>query len=224
MVTVLNEHVVLDTTDADAVCPQVAKFFWQHEIVASAGPAHVVHACTTVGQGTAIHYHTYGQDTAIRVFPRDDDNYTTDCYVLLRPLRGVITVRGESPVGPADILAINPDDEPLDLRWSADCAVLAMSVARSVVHPVVAGLAGLAIGAPLRFTRATASPGSSAWWDLVRWTAESRPSRAIAGHPLLTHNFERLLVTALVVDQAHTYTMELPEPAGTPSLIWDSAA
>jgi AraC-like DNA-binding protein len=104
------------------------------------------------------------------------------------------------------------------MRWSADHAVLCLTIRQGALERHLSRMTGREIGGPIAFTPAMTLGGGGASWRGVLQTLLDLTERASSPPPLVMAELETAVMTTLLVTQPHTYSgvllSESPAPGG----------
>lgn len=135
-------------------------------------------------------------------------------FVIQIPLSGTAEVRcGDRHVHSTPELAtvISPS-EPLTMIWSADCVQLVCRIERPALEAHLTGIIGAPLHQPLRFELAmdvTAGTGLSLKAALTALADELDRPDGLINYPIVAHEFERAMMTALLLAQPNNYTAKI---------------
>ncbi|HEX5121326.1 MAG TPA: AraC family transcriptional regulator [Pseudonocardiaceae bacterium] len=202
----LERYRLFDTTDLDCVRNAVSRIFTDHQLELLEPQSRLKARMNSRRlQDTALNFLSYGAPTRIK--PGRLDTF----YLVQIPLSGRAEIRCGaehifSQVGNAPVLS---PTEPLLIDWSADCAHLLARIERSALEGRLSDLIDQPIREPLRFTaEMDVSTGQGlAWRRLMEAAVADLDGPALmAEHPLVAHDFEQTLMTALLMAQTSNYT------------------
>jgi AraC-like DNA-binding protein len=159
-------------------------------------------------QDTTISFLGYG--ARIRIKPELLDTF----YLVQIPLSGKAEIRcgGEHIYSrPGAAVVVSPT-EPLLMRWSADCTQLLARIERSALESRLRDLIDEPLREPLRFAAAmnVGSGQGRSWRRLLDAAVADLDGPAIMlEHPLVAHDFEQTMMTALLLTQGNSYTEKI---------------
>jgi AraC-like DNA-binding protein len=206
MPTPLERYPLFHTTDLDCARAAVARIFTEHRLeLLDAGVRLAARMNSRRLSNTTFNFLSYGART--RVQPARLDTF----YLVQLPLSG----RAEIRCGAEDVFSepgtapvLSPHD-PLLMHWSADCRHLLTRIERSAVENRLRDLINEPVREPLRFAAAMdVDSGAGLAWRLLVETAvtDLDGPALLARHPLLAHDFEQTMITALLLAQPNNYT------------------
>lgn len=193
----LAQHPVVVTTELDVAREQVAARYCAHALTLTRrdGRLDLVHNAVGIGEDVVLNYMRYGEE--VRITP----GRFLDFYLVQLPLRGRARVRS----GRRELVAdrrtafVGSPDDPVDMRWSADCAKLVVQVRRSAVEALAAP--GVAFDPVLALDR----PSARDWLRLLWLCVEQLEVGSDLIHsPLVATSYEQTLVAALIALQPNS--------------------
>jgi transcriptional regulator GlxA family with amidase domain len=102
---------------------------------------------------------------------------------------------------------------PVTMRWSADHAVLCLTIGAGALERHLARMTGREAGGPIAFTPAMTLTSGGASWRGVLQTLLDLAERPCAPSPLVTAEIEAAVMTTLLLTQPHAYSgVLLSEP------------
>ncbi|NMH97340.1 AraC family transcriptional regulator [Pseudonocardia acidicola] len=158
-----------------------------------------------------VGYLSYG--TEIRMIPAP----LSSCYHINVPRSGFT----ESTCGHSSIIsstgraAVFSPDQPMTIRWSPDCAQLAVKLDRNALQTELENILGQRVST-VRFELGmdvTTSAGYSWLASLYLLLAEMERPQSVIHQPLAGAHFARLLMTTLLFAQQHNHSEALTRPA-----------
>jgi AraC-like DNA-binding protein len=162
-------------------------------------------------------YVTYGGDVVDVL--TGDGRY----YFVHVPLSGrlVISDDGQEFTATSGWASVASPTAPLVLRWHPDAAAMVFRIDRKALEGALVDLIGLPVEEPLRFESrmdVSSQPGAG-WLHAAMFLAdELNQAGALAGHPLVSTDLQRVLMRGLLLAQPHTYTDALAEETAPPAL------
>ncbi|WP_340538847.1 AraC family transcriptional regulator [Nocardioides sp. GXZ039] len=210
----LTRFPVVATTELDVARERVADRYCPHglSLARRGGRLDLVHNGTAVGRDVAVNYMAYGDE--VRITPGRFTNF----YLVQLPLRGRARVRCGSRELVADrhTAFVGSPEEPVDMRWSADCAKVVVYIRRSAVEELAAATdasdgheKGSVVFDP---TLSLDRPAVREWLQLL-WLAieQLEAGSGLLHTPLVATSYEQTLISALLAVQ--------PNSAGTPASV-----
>lgn len=204
---------IVRTTDVHVAQQRVSEIFTEHRI-RPIGTYHRLDAQVNSRHllDTAIAALRYGQQVEI------DPIEPRPFFVVLVPLAGSALIRlGEHELSLSPRLAaLISATDAVRMRWSDDCAQLALRIDRTALESRLSELLTRRLHEPLRFM-----PGMDTTRGVGHWLRSTlrqlineldRPS-TIIDQPLIWQAFEETFLTGLLVTQPHNYTDALKEHA-----------
>jgi AraC-like DNA-binding protein len=161
----------------------------------------------------AVNYITYGGEVFIG--PGELGSF----FVIQVPLSGRSTVRcgNREILSTPDFVSVVSPTEPLNMRWSADCAKLILRIERPALEAHLRDLLGMPLVEPVRFDLGMdVSHGyGRSWLAKFMMLVEEldRTDESIINHRLAAASVEDSLMTALLLAQRHNYSEHLEESA-----------
>jgi AraC-like DNA-binding protein len=158
-----------------------------------------------------VGYLRYG--TEIRMIPAP----LSSCYHINLPRSGFTesTSGRDTIISSPGRAAVFSPDRPMTIRWSPDCAQLAVKLDRGALHTELESILGRQ-ASTVRFDLGmdvTSSPGRSWLAGLHLVLAEMERPESVIHQPLAGAQFARLLMTTLLFAQPHNHSDALHRPA-----------
>jgi AraC-like DNA-binding protein len=207
----LERYPLFETADLDCARAAVGRIFTDH-LLDLPEPQSRLRARMNSRRlkDTVLNFLSYGAPTRIR--PDRLDTF----YLVQIPVSGRAAIRCGvehvySELGNAAVLS---PTEPLLLHWSADCAQLLARIERSALEGRLSDLIDEPLREPLRFTAGMdVSTGQGLSWRrlLAAAVADLDGPALLAEHPLVAHDFEQTLMTALLLAQPSNYTDKIQD-------------
>jgi AraC-like DNA-binding protein len=141
-------------------------------------------------------------------------------YAVNLPVAGRADVwhRGALVQASPEVAAVFSVVGPVTMRWSADHAVLCLTIRQDALERHLSRMTGREISGPIAFTPAMTLGGGGASWRGVLQTLLDLAERASSPPPLVMAELETAVMTTLLVTQPHTYSdvllSESPAPGG----------
>ncbi|HEY1570313.1 MAG TPA: AraC family transcriptional regulator [Pseudonocardiaceae bacterium] len=207
----LERYRLFETTDLDCARNAVGRIFTDHQLELLGPQSHLRAQMNSRRlKDTALNFLSYGARTRIR--PDRLDTF----YLVQIPLSGRAEIRCGaehiySELGNAPVLS---PTEPLLLHWSADCAQLLARIDRSALESRLSDLIDEPLREPLRFTaEMDVGTGQGLSWRrlLEAAVADLDGPALMVEHPLVAHDFEQTLMTALLLAQSSNYTEKIQD-------------
>jgi AraC-like DNA-binding protein len=214
----LSEHVVLETSDLAEVNRHMRRDLPTRRLTFAtdrrrlAARLHAVPLpCVTPM------YVTYGGDV-VDVLAGDGRFFFVHV-----PLSGQleITDDGQEFTATSGSASVASPTEPLVLRWHPDAAAMVFRIDRMALEGALVDLIGLPVEEPLRFQSrmdVSSQPGAG-WVHAAMFLAdELNQAGALAQHPLVSTDLQRVLMRGLLLCQPNTYTEALAEETAPPGM------
>jgi len=170
------------------------------------GRLDLVHNAVAIGSDVVLNYMRYGAE--VRITP----GRFADFYLVQVPLRGRARVRS----GVRELLAdrrtafVGSPDEPVDMRWTDDCAQLVVYIRRSAVEEL--GVPGLAFDPVL----ALDGPAARDWMRLLWLCVEQlEVDSPLLRSPVVATSYEQTLLSALLALQPNSTLAQAPAAGPT---------
>ncbi|MCW2722524.1 MAG: transcriptional regulator, AraC family [Pseudonocardia sp.] len=208
----LSAHAIVHSSALDEVREVVPRVYAPHQtIVLERGqPLRAVLNAAAVGD-TTVGYLRYG--TEIRMIPAP----LVSCYHINLPRQGFTeSTSGKDSIisSPARAAVFSPG-RPMTIRWSADCAQLAVKLDRAALQTELEAILGRP-AAPVQFDLGmdVAGGAGGSWLATLHLVlAEMERPESVIHQPLAGAYFSRLLVTTLLFAHSHTHSEALHRPA-----------
>ncbi|MBM7519750.1 AraC family transcriptional regulator [Nocardioides nitrophenolicus] len=204
----LTRHPVVATTELEVAREQVAARYCPHTLALARRDERLdlVHNAVALGEDVVLNYMRYGGE--VRITP----GRFLDFYLVQIPLRGRARVRS----GDRELVAdrrtafVGSPDEPVDMRWTADCAKLVVYVRRGAVEEL--GVPGLTFDPVLALDR----PAARDWMRLLGLCVEQlEVGSDLLRSPVVATSYEQALISGLLALQPNNALTR--EPAAGPS-------
>lgn len=159
-------------------------------------------------RNVAITYVEYGDE--VQVDPGELDSF----FVVFAPVKGggVLHCGRQHIETTALHICVVTATEALRMRLSADAAQLVIRIERSALEAQLAELLDSTLVEPIRFKLGMdiTSGYARSWYDMLVHSVSDldRPDTILA-HPVAAEQFERSLITGLLLTQPHNYTAVL---------------
>lgn len=192
--------------DLDETRTLVGQVMKPHQLRSVSGRARVDARMHHVGLGeVSVSRLCYGADVEI------DPGALTDFFLIMMPLRGgaqtqhgkdlVEAVQGQGTVACAD--------QPLHMRWSADCDQLMVRIARPFMERMLSAQLGRPLSHPLRFAPQINLARSQAWSSVTRLLVDcAEQSLSTTTHGLMLGHVQELVASTLLAEQPHNHLAE----------------
>ena len=208
----LAEHPILNSSALDEVRDVVPRVYAPHQtyVLERERPLHVTLNAVVLGDVT-VGYLRYG--TEIRMVPAP----LSSCYHINLPRSGHTesTCGRQSIVSSRDRAAVFSPDRPMNIRWSADCAQIAVKLDRGALHSELENILDQHVPV-IRFELGmdVTTPSGRSWLaGLQLVVAEMERGDSLVHEPLAGRQFARLLMTTLLFAQPHNHSGVLRRPA-----------
>jgi AraC-like DNA-binding protein len=202
----LSRHPVVATTELEVAREQVAARYCSHALALArrGGRLDLVHNAGAIGEDVVLNYMRYGDE--VRITP----GRFLDFYLVQVPLDGRARVRS----GRRELVAdrrtafVGSPDDPVDMRWSADCAKLVVYIRRGAVEEL--GAPGLVFDPVLALDR----PAARDWMRLLWLSVEQlEVGGELLRSPVVATSYEQTLVAALLALQPNSAVEHAPVAA-----------
>ena len=219
----LRQHPVFTSRDIDDAREQVARQFCAHGLQ-QLGPAQPLdcHMHRVALGALSLNYLGYGADVAIT--PGRLDSF----YLVQIPLTGRAEIKhgGQHADSDASTAVVLSPDQPVTMRWHADCAQLLLHIPRALIEQrVAAGPDGP--GAPLGFALALpqdAGP-TAGWCRMVLDLAHNIDAHGAAWlrHEAAVASLQDMLLAGLISLQPHAQAAPAPSGGALPRHVQRAA-
>jgi AraC-like DNA-binding protein len=207
-----NRSAVVRSTDRDEARKLISELFSPHELEVVGDPRNL-DVTVRAWRATDITLADIRHGTEVDVCPGRLQSY----YEVNVPIVGhTRSVNGTEVVesGPGRAAVLNPTEDST-MRWSADCAQLAVKVSRSVIERTVEAVLGHPPDEAVRFGVAfDIGDGHGRNW--VRSVLLLRDALRTGSPDLVVRPLEEVVVGQLLVSQSHNFSGRLkgdPRPA-----------
>ncbi|WP_342738864.1 AraC family transcriptional regulator [Bradyrhizobium sp. B117] len=205
----LERHRLFETRDPDEARDRVGKVFCAHQL-SYAGRGRRLFARQNFAQfgHLALSYLAYGEEMII------DAGEIENCYFvrLIRSGSSEIRIGKYQFVGNSRIGSVSSAKLPLSMRWSPDCAHLALKIDRRALERHLSDLLGSAILRPVEFIpELPVDTGRGASYRrLIEFISnELDCDDALMASPLAVAGLEQMLMTSLLTMQPSNYSAAL---------------
>lgn len=207
----LDRYRLFETAAVDCARDAVSRIFTDHELELLEPQAHLKAWMNSRRlQDSTLNFLSYG--ARIRVKADRLDTF----YLVQIPLSGRAEIRcGAEHIysRPGNAVVISPM-EPLLMHWSADCCQLLVRIERPALEGRLRDLINEPLREPLRFTAEmdVSSGLGLSWRRLVAAAVADLDGPALmTEHPLIAHDFEQTMMTALLLAQGNNYTDKIQD-------------
>lgn len=207
----LSRHRIVRSSVVDEVRDVVPRFYSPHQTVILERNPRLRAVLNGVAlSDVTVGYLSYG--TEIQMIPEP----LTSCYHINVPTTGYTrSSSGRTSItsSPGSAAVFSPG-LPITIRWSPDCAQLAVKLSREALQNELNNLLAHE-ASPLRFELAMdlMAPAGQTWLDTLELVlAQVERAESVIHQPLAGASFERLLMTTLLFAQPHNHSDALNRP------------
>ncbi|MFJ8811843.1 MULTISPECIES: AraC family transcriptional regulator [Amycolatopsis] len=202
----LDKYRLFHSRDVDETRERVGRLFCPHSMnTVGRNPRLNTKVNCRRLENVAIAVVAYGTD--VRVEPGELGSF----YVVLAPVigRGMVQCGREQINSAPDTAGVVGTDDPLRMRLSDDCAQFVIRIERPALEARLAELIDGSVSEPVRFRLGmdiTRGYGRSWYRELAYGVSELDQPDTMLSHPAAVEQFERNLITGLLLAQPHNYT------------------
>lgn len=204
----LHRYELFHSSDPAYVCDMVGRILGPERLEVMGSTPLDVRMHSRRLFDVSISFLAYGPEVVVEA------NSTNGYFAIHLPLTGCSEVRhrrGLFTSTPALALVVSPSDA-VAIRWFPGCAKLLIRIERVALETRRASMLGECLRHPLRFESemdVERGGGASLARSIRYFAKQLGHAREIVNNDLFVHEFERMLMVELLMNQPHSYSDQL---------------